>query len=62
MLNGRVTKAPPAVAGRRVSSVDGRTKSREMAGRDVSVEEKDVPVADPMDENEPLLAALKLNG
>lgn len=38
--------APAAVAGRLVSLDEGRTKSREMAGS-ASVEENEVPVADP---------------
>lgn len=51
-LNGRVTKAPPAVAGRRVSVMDGGAKLREMAGSEVSADEKDVPVADPDEEKD----------
>lgn len=39
-------KAPAAVAGLRVSLEEGRTKSREMAGR-ASAEENDVPAVEP---------------
>lgn len=51
-LNGRVTYAPPAVAGRRVSVTDGRANSREIAGSEVSADENDVPVAEPEEEKE----------
>jgi len=61
-LNGRVTNAPPAVAGRRVSVTDGRANSREMAGSEVSADENEPPpvAVDPEDENDE--PAWKLNG
>ena len=46
----RIPSAPPAVAGRRVSTGDGRAKSREMAGR-ASADEKLAP-PDEADEKE----------
>lgn len=60
VLKGLGRYAPPAVAGRRVSETVGLAKSREIAGSDASIEEKDVPVADPEDENDE--PALKLKG
>lgn len=63
VLKGRVTNAPPAVAGLRVSVTEGREKSREMAGKaamDVSADENDVPVAEPDEEKEEPELKLKL--
>lgn len=54
----RDCKAPPAVAGRRVSVGDGRAKSREMAGS-ASAEEKDPPPTEPVVEEEKELAEEK---